>query len=257
LEIGKKLKLENLFFDYDAVFVATGAHKERVLDVEGEELNGVFYALDFLEKANLADIEVSGNVLVIGGGDVAIDCARTALRLGAETVGVLYRRSREEMPANLWEVKEAEKEGIKIEFLVTPKRIIGENGIVTGIECVKNELNEMDDSGRRRPVEIEGSNFELKTSYVVIAAGQFPNTSFLPETVDVTKDHKVAVNPFTLETSSPCIFAGGDAANGPATLMEAILAGKQAAITIDCYLQNLSLNLSKIINTKENKKIDK
>jgi len=257
LEIGKKLKLENLFFDYDAVFVATGAHKEKVLDIEGEELRGVFYALDFLEKANLTEIEVSGNVLVIGGGDVAIDCARTALRLGAKKVGVLYRRSREEMPANLWEVKEAEKEGIKLEFLVTPKRIIGENGIVTGIECVKNELSEMDDSGRRRPVEIEGSNFELETSYVVIAAGQFPNTSFLPETVDVTQDHKVAVNPFTLETSSPCVFAGGDAANGPATLMEAVLAGKQAAITIDCYLQNLSLNLSKIINTKENKKIDK
>jgi len=257
LEIGKKLKLEYLFFDYDAVFVATGAHKERVLDVEGEELKGVFYALDFLEKANLKEIEVSGKVLVIGGGDVAVDCARTALRLGAKQAGVLYRRSREEMPANLWEVKEAEKEGVNIEFLVTPKKIIGENGKVTGIECVKNELSEMDDSGRRRPVAIEGSEFEMETNYVVIAAGQFPNTAFLSETVDVTKDHKVAVNPFTLETSSPCVFAGGDAANGPATLMEAILAGKQAAITIDCYLQNLSLNLSEILKTKENEKFVK
>jgi NADPH-dependent glutamate synthase beta subunit-like oxidoreductase len=258
LEIGKKLKMGHLFFDYDAVFVATGAHKEKVLDVEGEELEGVFYALDFLEKANLGEIEVSGKVLVVGGGDVAIDCARTTLRLGAKQAGVLYRRSRDEMPANLWEVKEAEKEGVKIEFLVTPKKIIGKNGRVVGIECVKNELSEMDDSGRKRPVVIEGSEFEIETNYIVIAAGQFPNTAFLPETVDVTNDHKVAVNPFTLETSSPCVFAGGDAANGPATLMEAVLAGKQAAITIDCYLQSLSLNLSKIIKTKqENEKIDK
>jgi NADPH-dependent glutamate synthase beta subunit-like oxidoreductase len=162
------------------------------------------------------------------------------------------------MPANLWEVKEAEKEGINIEFLVAPKRIIGENGIVTGIECVKNELTEIDDSGRRRPVEIEDSEFVIETNYVVIAAGQFPNTAFLSEMVDITKDHKVAINPFTLETSSPYVFAGGDAANGPATLMEAVLAGKQAANTIDCYLQNLSLNLSKIIKTKQkNEKNDK
>ena len=244
-EVGDKLKMEQLFQDYDAVFIATGATKERVLDIEGEDLDSVFYALDFLEKANLKEIEVSGKVLVVGGGDVAIDCARSALRLGAKQVGVLYRRSREEITANLWEVKEAEKEGMKIEFLVTPKRIIGKNGRVVGIECVKNELSQMDDSGRRRPVAIEGSEFEVETDYVVIAAGQFPNTAFLPKTVDVTKDHKVAVNPFTLETNLPFVFAGGDVANGPATLIEAILAGKQAAITIDCYLQSLSLNLSK------------
>jgi heterodisulfide reductase subunit A len=250
--------METLLQDYDAVFVATGATKERALDIEGEELTGVFYALDFLEKANLKKVNVSGKVLVIGGGDVAVDCARTALKVGAKQATILYRRSKEEMPANLWEVNEAEKEGVKIEFLVAPKRIIGKKGRVAGIECVKNELSELDDSGRRRPVAIADSEFEIDANYIIIAIGQYPNTVFLPESVDVTKNHTVAINPFTLETTSPCVFAGGDAANGPATLMEAILAGKQAAITIDNYLQSLSLKSSKITkNEKENEKNDK
>lgn len=251
LEIGKKMKIEKLFQDYDAVFVATGATSERLLDIEGEKLEGVFYALDFLEKANLNKIELSGKVLVIGGGDVAIDCARSALRLGAEQITVLYRRSREEMPANPWEVKEAKEEGVKIEFLINPKKIIGKNGKVVGIECVRNKLSKIDNSGRRSPIEIKDSKFEIEADSVVIAIGQFPNTAFLSETVDVTSDNKVAINPFTLETSSPYVFAGGDVANGPATLMEAILAGKQAAITIDCYLQNRFLNLLKVLENKK------
>jgi NADPH-dependent glutamate synthase beta subunit-like oxidoreductase len=240
-------KMEKLFQDYDAVFVATGATKERALDLEGEDLDNIFYALDFLEKTNLKEIEVSDKVLVIGGGDVAIDCARSALRLGSKQVSVLYRRSREEMPANLWEVNEAEKEGVKIEFLVTPTKFIGKDGRVVGIECVKNKLGQNDESGRKQPVAIDGSKFKIEVDYVVIAVGQFPNTAFLQKKVDITEDHKVAVNPFTMETSSPRVFAGGDATSGPGTVMEAILAGKQAANTIDCYLQSLSMKLSKVI----------
>lgn len=258
LEIGKNMKIEKLFQDYDALFVAIGATSESVLDIEGEELKGVFYALDFLEKTNLNEIIVSGKVLVIGGGDVAIDCARSALRCGAEQVDVLYRRSREEMPANFWEVNKAEKEGVKIQFLTTTKKIISKNDKALRIECVRNDLSLIDDSGRRCPIEIEGSNFELEADFVVIAVGQFPNSAFLPETIDLNSNNKVAVNPFTLETSSPSVFAGGDAANGPATLIEAILAGKQAANTIDCYLQNHFLNLSNALeNKKESKKFDK
>jgi len=145
------------------------------------------------------------------------------------------------MPANPWEIKEAEEEGVKIEFLVSPKKILGENGKVTGIECVRMELSEPDETGRRRPVPIQGSEFIIKTGTVILAIGQFPNTVFLPETVEITEKRTIAADPFTLETSSPGIFAGGDAVSGSATLMEAIIAGKRAAISIDLYLRGISL----------------
>ena len=244
--IGKSLKVEKLFQDYNALFVATGASKERILGIKGEELTGVFHALDFLEKANMKEIEVSDKVTIIGGGDVAVDCARTALRLGAKEATIIYRRSKEEMPANPWEIKEAEDEGVKIDFLITPKRIIGENGKVAAIECLKNELSEADETGRRRPVPIQDSEFEIKTDNIIIAIGQFPNTAFLPETVEITEERTVAVDPFTLETTSLGIFAGGDVVVGPGSLMEALAAGKQAGISIDAYLRGASLKPLKI-----------
>jgi NADPH-dependent glutamate synthase beta subunit-like oxidoreductase len=235
--IGKGLKMEQLLEKgYKAVFVATGAHEEHSLGVEGEELSGVFGALDFLEKANRKEAELSGNVAVIGGGNVAVDSAVTALRLGAQEVTILYRRSKAEMPASPWEINEAEEAGAKIEFLVAPKRFLGENGKVTGIECVRMELGEPDETGRGRPVPIQGSEFVIETGTVIIAIGQFPCTGFLPETVEVTEKRTIAAHPFTLETGSPGIFAGGDAVSGPATLMEAIVAGKRAAVSIDIYL---------------------
>ena len=240
--VGKSLKVKKLLEQgYNALFVATGAHEERMLGIKGEELNGVFHALDFLEKANKKKAELSDNVSIIGGGNVAVDSAGTALRLGAKEVTILYRRSEAEMPANPWEIKEAEEEGIKIEFLVAPKRILGENGKVTGIECVRMELSEPDETGRRRPVPIQGSEFIKKTGTVIMAIGQFPNTGFLPETVEITKKRTIAADPFTLETNSSGIFAGGDAVSGSATLMEAIIAGKRAAISIDLYLRGISL----------------
>jgi len=242
MAIGKSLKVKKLLEQgYNAVFVATGAHEERMLGIKGEELNGVFHALDFLEKANKKEAEVSDTVLIIGGGNVAVDSAGTALRLGAKEVTILYRRSREEMPASPWEIKEAEEEGVKIEFLVAPKRILGENGKVTAIECVRMELSEPDETGRRRPVPIQGSDFVIETGTVIIAIGQFPRTSFLPEMVEITEKRTIAADHFSLETSSPGIFAGGDAVSGSATLMEAIIAGKRAAISIDLYLRGISL----------------
>jgi NADPH-dependent glutamate synthase beta subunit-like oxidoreductase len=243
MAIGENLKVKKLIEEgYDAIFIATGAHEEQNFRIEGEELNGVFHALDFLEKANRKEARLPNNVTIIGGGNVAVDSARTALRLGAKEAIILYRRSKEEMPASSWEIKEAEKEGVKIGFLVAPKKILGENGKVTAIECVKMELGEPDATGRRRPIPIPSSEFIRETDTVIMAVGQFPNTYFLPETVEITKQGKIATDPFTLETSSPGIFAGGDAVLGSGTLMEAILAGKQAAYSIDCYLRGATLD---------------
>jgi len=240
--IGKNLTIKKLLQQgYNAVFVATGAHKEMTLGIDGEELNGVFHALEFLENANKKKVELTNKVSVIGGGNVAVDSARTALRFGAKEVTILYRRSKEEMPASPWDIKEAEEEGIKIEFLTAPKRILGKDGRVTGIECVKMELGEPDETGRRCPVPIQGSEFIEQAGTVIIAVGHFPCTVFLPEMVEITEKRTIAVDPITLETSSAGIFAGGDAASGPATLMEAILAGKHAAASIDCYLRGASL----------------
>jgi len=227
---------------YDAIFVATGAQEDQNFSIQGEKLNGVFHALDFLEKANTKNVELLNIVSIIGGGNVAVDSARTALRLGAKDVTILYRRSKEEIPASPWEIKKAKDEGIKIEFLVSPKRILGENGKVTKIECVKMELGEQDITGRRRPVPIQGSEFMLHTDSVIMAIGQSANTAFLLKTVELTNQKTIATNPFTLETSSPSIFAGGDAVLGAGTLIEAILAGKQAAFSIDCYLRGIPLD---------------
>jgi NADPH-dependent glutamate synthase beta subunit-like oxidoreductase len=247
MAVGKNLKVKKLLDEgYDAVFVATGAHEEHNFKIEGEELSGVFHALDFLEKANMKEIQLPNKVSIIGGGNVAVDSARTALRLGAKEAIILYRRSKEEMPASPWEIKEAEEEGVKIEFLVAPKKVLGENGKVTEIECVRMELGEPDVTGRRRPVPIQGSEFAIKTDTVIIAIGQFPNTLFLPEAVEITKQRTIATDPFTLETTSPSIFAGGDAVCGAGNLMEAILAGKQAAFSIDCYLRGTTLDPLKI-----------
>jgi NADPH-dependent glutamate synthase beta subunit-like oxidoreductase len=232
---------------YNAVFVATGANEEMKLGINGEELKGVVQALEFLENANKKKVELTNKVTVIGGGNVAVDSARTALRFGAKEVTILYRRSKEEMPASPWEIKEAEEEGIKIEFLAAPKTIIGENGRVTGIECVKMELGEPDETGRRCPIPIQGSEFIKPTGTVIIAVGHFPNTIFLPEMVEITEKRTIAVDPITLETDFSGIFAGGDAVLGPATLMEAILAGKHAATSIDSYLSGVSLDAISVV----------
>jgi NADPH-dependent glutamate synthase beta subunit-like oxidoreductase len=254
LVIGESLKVEELFQEYDALFVATGASKEKILGIKGEELKGVFYALDFLEKANMKKIEVPDKVTIIGGGDVAVDCARTALRRGAKEAKIIYRRSKEEMPANPWEIKEAEDEGVEINFLVSPKRIIGENDKVVAIECLKNELGEADETGRKRPVQIRDSEFKIRADSVIVAIGQFPNIAFLPETVEITDERTIAVNPFTFETTSPGIFAGGDVVIGPGSLMEALAAGKEAAFSIDRYLRAASVKPLKTHQNEQGRK---
>jgi len=240
IEVGKDLSLEDLKKEgFEAFFIGSGAHKSQRLKVEGCELEGVVDALDFLWSANCGKkTNVGKNVVVIGGGNVAMDAARTAKCGGAELVTVMYRRSRDEMPANPWEVKEAEEEGIKFEFLVSPKKIQGEKGKVTGLECLRMRLDEPDESGRRKAVPVDGSDFKRDTDMVVLAIGESPNLTFLPKHFELNGDGTVWVNPVTMETSVPGFYAGGDAVTGPASVIEAIRDGKRAAESIDVHLRS-------------------
>lgn len=225
---------------YKAIFVAVGAHRSRELEIKGGELEGVVNALDFLWKVKMQQkVSLGKKVGVIGGGNVAVDAARTALRQGAEEAIILYRRTRDEMPANSWETAEAEREGVKIEFLVGPKAILGKGGKVTGLECFKTELGELDKTGRKRPMPIEGSKSSLQLDTVIVAIGETTEADFLPEKAELAKDNKILVNPITMETSVRGVFAGGDAVTGPATVIEAIVAGKRAACSIDRYLTEI------------------
>lgn len=245
--IGKDLTLNDLLQEgYNAVFFATGAHESRKLRVKGEDLEGVLYALDFLKEVNLGTcVKLKGKVVVIGGGNGAMDAARTASRLGAK-VHILYRRSKEEMPANPLKIKETEEDGVKFQYLVTPKRILGKNGRVTAIECVRMELGEPDESGRRRPIPVEDSEFHVELDTLILAIGETPNLSFLPKEVEVTEKNTIAVYPFTTETTKEGIFAGGDVVSGPASVVEAIVAGKRAAESIDHYLKSKSRSGRKV-----------
>lgn len=241
VKVGEDLGFEDLLKgEYKAVFIGAGAHKSRKLKIEGENLEGVVHALEFLWNANLGKIKTIGeNVVVIGGGNVAVDAARTALELEAKEVTILYRRSKEEMPANPWEVKEAEEAGVKIEFLVAPKKILGENGKVSAIECIHMELGEPDETGRRKPIPVEGSEFKREADKVILAIGETPDIGFLPKEIELNENGTVCVNPVTMETSLKGVFAGGDVVSGPATVIEAIAAGKRAAESIKKYLESL------------------
>lgn len=240
VKVGKDLSIDKLWEQgFKAILISVGAHKARKLGAEGEDLNGVFDALDFLRQVNNKEkVRVGERVAVIGGGNVAIDSARTALRLSAKEVIILYRRSRDEMPANPYEVREAEGEGVKIQFLVAPKRILGQNGHVTGLECIKMELGEPDETGRRAPKPVEGSEFTVPVDAVILAIGEAPDLSFLPKEIEITEENTIAVEPFSTETSQPGVFAGGDCVLGPATVIEAVVAGKKAAECIEQYLKS-------------------
>jgi NADPH-dependent glutamate synthase beta subunit-like oxidoreductase len=188
---------------------------------------------------NFGDYRKPGDdVCIIGGGNAAIDSARTALRLGCKNVTIVYRRSRREMPANLAEIEEAEEEGVEIHYLASPVRILGSDRRVIGMECIRNRLGEPDASGRRRPVPIEGTEFVVDADTIIPAISQSPDLSFLPENhgFTLTRWNTFEVNHKTLETNKPGIFAGGDAVTGPATVVEAMAAGKLAAIMMERYI---------------------
>jgi NADPH-dependent glutamate synthase beta subunit-like oxidoreductase len=237
-KIGEDTILDDLFKQgYKAVFIATGAHKTRKLGVEGEDYGGVYDALNFLTEANCGKRMKLGKVAVVGGGNTAIDAARTAIHNGAKEVTVLYRRSRDEMPANPMEIKEAEEEGAKFQFLVAPKKILGKDGHATGIECIRMELGEPDETGRRRPMPIANSEFTVDLDTVILAIGESPDLSFVPKDMETTGESTITVDPMTMETNKKGIFAGGDCTYGPATVVEAIVAGKKAAKSIQNYLK--------------------
>ncbi len=229
---------------YKAIFIAVGAHNNVKLNIPGEELEGVSPGVSFLKDVNLGkDVKLGEKVAVVGGGNVAIDAARTALRLGAKEVFIVYRRSRQEMPAIEEEVEEAECEGIEIHYLAAPLKILGRNGKVTGVECIRMELGEPDASGRRQPIPIKGSEFSIDADMVIPAIGEAPDLTFLPEDskFNIADRGTLEVDLFSLATSQPGIFAGGDAVTGPATIIEAIAAGRKAALSIDAYLQRKGL----------------
>lgn len=233
---------------YRAVFLGVGAWKGIMPIAGGEQFEGVFDAVSFLtgvnkelnEKNSSENIKFTGKtVVVVGGGNVAIDAARVSLRLGAGEVRVLYRRTRDEMPALLEEIEDAEKEGVKFDFLISPIGLGGEDGYVKYIECQKNTLSEPDAGGRRKPVPVDNSEFKIETGAVIFATGQKPELSFLRGDAQKVIDNKgrIAVNPVTMETALPGVFAGGDAVTGPASAIKAMAAGKQAAAAIDAYLR--------------------
>ncbi len=252
--IGEKIKLQGLQKDYDAIFIAAGAHNPFKLGIEGEDLKGVYHGVTFMRKINLGEpVELKDRVAVIGGGNTAMDCARSARRMGINEVFLLYRRSRNEMPVDPKEVEEAGEEGVKFHFLCSPTRILSDNGeTVSKIECIKMKLGEPDKSGRRRPIPIEGSEFVVDVDMVISAVSQAPDISFLPEEAqfEITKWERLAVNPTTLMTNTPGVFAGGDFITGPSTVIDAIAAGERAAITIDKFLQGAE-NLEESLKSED------
>ena len=243
--IGPDLTLDTLFQQgYGAIFLAMGAHGSMPLNVRGEGAKGVVSGVKFLRDFNLGrKVEVGQKVVVIGGGNVAIDGARSALRLGAEEVTILYRRSRPEMPAADEEIEAALSEGVKIAYLAAPVEVlVGEEGKVRGLRSIRMRLGPPDASGRSRPIPIEGSEFYVPAEMVIVAIGQVPEVGFLETNgVKVTKAGNVEVDPLTLAASRPGVFAGGDVQTGPWIAIGAVEAGKRAAESIDRYLQGKDL----------------
>ena len=227
---------------YDAVFIASGAQRSQRVGIPGEleDTAGFYYGLRFLRDIKLGrQVNVGHRLAVIGGGNVALDTARSALRLGADEVNVFYRRSREEMPVTEVEYDQAIAEGINVNFLVSPTRIESENWQVTGLQCIRMSLGEPDESGRRRPIPIAGSEFFVPADTVIAAVGQAPDLSFLPadSALERTRWETLVVDSNSLATNVSGIFAGGDFVTGPAMIIDAIAAGRRGAIAIDKYLK--------------------
>ncbi|MEG2915328.1 MAG: NADPH-dependent glutamate synthase, partial [Oscillospiraceae bacterium] len=248
--IGKVLTIDELFESgFEAAFVGSGAGLPRFMNIPGEGLNGVYSANEYLTRVNLmkaykedskTPIMKSHKVAVVGGGNVAMDAARCAKRLGAEEVYIVYRRAMEELPARAEEVHHAKEEGIIFKTLSNPVEILGENGFVSGIKCIEMELGEPDESGRRKPFEKKGSEFTMDIDTVIMSIGTSPNPLIRSTTpgLDVNKKGGLIVEEETGLTSREGVYAGGDAVTGAATVILAMGAGKKAAAAIDEYIKN-------------------
>jgi len=249
--VGRVITVDGLFQEgFDAVFVGTGAGLPRFLGIPGEHLGGVYSANEFLTRTNLmrsyrfpdydTPIRIGERVVTIGGGNVAMDAARTAVRLGARESIVIYRRSVEELPARVEEVEHASEEGVFFHLLANPVRFLGENHELSGVECVEMKLGDQDDSGRRRPVPISGTEFTIETDTVVVAIGNEAHP-LIPKTtgdLDVNRTGNIVADLETGRTSKAGVFAGGDIVTGAATVIQAMGAGKRAAAAIHAYVMN-------------------
>jgi glutamate synthase (NADPH/NADH) small chain len=248
--VGKTITVEEIMDDYDAVFIGTGAGLPRFLNIPGENLDGVYSANEFLTRVNMmkayrfpeydTPVKIGKVVATFGAGNVAMDCARTSLRLGAEKSYIIYRRSEAEMPARIEEIHHAKEEGVLFHLLTNPVKFTGdEKGLLKEVECIKMKLGEPDASGRKRPVPIEGSNFTIEIDTALIAIGQSPNP-LIPQTLKGLKigKHGNIETDENGQTNIPGVFAGGDIATGAATVILAMGAGKKAAKAIDTYLKS-------------------
>ena len=236
-EVGSDVTFYQLRNKHDAIYIATGTQLPNRIDIPGEDMKGVYHGLNFLRNVNLGkEVKIGGRVAVIGGGNTAVDAARTALRLGAKEVTILYRRLIEDMPADKRELRDAVEEGIRIIPLVAPVRFIGDEK-VTGVECIRMETSGFDSSGRRKPKPVPGTEFTIDVDYVIPAVSQYSDLPFInKEEVEVTQWGTFVTDRDTLMTKMKGVFAGGDVARGSDTIIRAIADGKKAARAIDIYL---------------------
>jgi len=239
--VGKDISYDKISKDYDGIVIACGAHKSWTLDIEGEDLKGVWGATEFLREVNLGKkVKLGSKVAIVGGGNSAIDAARTAIRLGAADVTILYRRERKDMPAWEHEIKAAEHEGVKIEYLVAPVKLVGDKGKLNGVVCQKMKLGEFDRSGRRKPVPIPGSEYTLAIDTMIPAISQSADTSFIPDGSDVKRDKRGGIEKVAKsknKTLAKGVYIIGDAATGPATVVEAIAMGHEVARDVDASIR--------------------
>ncbi|MBU0698709.1 MAG: FAD-dependent oxidoreductase [Pseudomonadota bacterium] len=240
--IGKDIAFEDLKNDYDAVFIGIGCHIGLKLHIPGEdEYEGIIDCVTFLRNQALGGLpEAKGKLIVIGGGNAAIDSARVGWRMGFDEVYILYRRTKKEMPANPWEIDAAEHEGVILQYLAAPVEILGENGKVTGMKCIKMELGAPDASGRRRPVPMEGSEYVIDAQTIVPAISQGTDLSFLPQehNLKLSRWQTFEIDEETGMTNVPGVFAGGDVVTGPDIAIRAVAGGKRAAAGIHAYLRS-------------------
>ena len=243
--LGRDMTVDGLLDDgYSAVYLAVGCHANMQLNIPKEDTDGVISGVEFLRDVCLGDLTaLTGNVVIVGGGDVAIDAARSALRIGADNVSILYRRTHAEMPAREEEIEDALEEGIDIQFLMAPVEVVESDGKVVGLKCIEMKLGEPDDSGRRRPVPVKGSEFIVDTDVIIPAIGQKTDTTFLKDTKDIELDrwNNIKVDPISFQTTKKGVFAGGDAQTGASIAIAAVAAGKEAAVSIKRYLDGKDL----------------
>jgi indolepyruvate ferredoxin oxidoreductase alpha subunit len=242
--VGKDVKFADLQKKFDAVFIAAGAHKGRDMGIENSQAAGVIDGTEFLKKVSTGrKVPVADKVVVVGGGNVAIDCARTCLRLGFKEVTIAYRRSRAEMPAIAEEIEEARREGVKLSLLSGPSKVVVQDGKAAGLECVKMKLGEPDASGRKRPMPVTGSEFVIEAGLIIAAVGEDPDLAFLAgDAADAIDKGYLKADPVTLATAVKGVFAGGDCVTGAATVIQAMAAGRKAAKSIDKYFKGEPLD---------------